>query len=182
MKKINLSIYLLFILSSIKCISHSGVIKNPEYDIKLNLKEVKFNGDSSVLYFYLKNKTNDTLIFPNKYVQVDLVLEDKEIYKSNHVRAKILYPLVDYQNDEQKTKILNSNCRPLLDIKHYCFLAKGDSILIPVDITNMGYTGFKKDKQYKIKIELRVSNEIKKYCAKIWSGFSESDYFVIQWQ
>lgn len=130
----------------------------------------------------LVNNTDSDMLIPIRHMKAQMLFLDesvtpKVIISPNYAFDKIKFSKL---NNKKRLKIIDDLCLPYLDEKDYRVLKAKEVFVYRCNLDN--YSNFKKQKIYELKIKFQLTDRIKKYCPKFWSGTLESDLFKIEYK
>lgn len=170
-------IQLLFFSPCKNSINIAKEVGSPLLSIKL---DSIIQVENPILLFKLKNTTNDTIIFPRKYIHVNFNFKDSSIHRVNRLTVKMSYPVSDFQklSSINKNLVLKFFCKPYVNDEDFVIVYPQDIMLLKYDLKELGFKGFNRKKSYIGEIKIHSSNEIKKFCPRIWSGEITGEFTV----
>lgn len=153
-------------------------------DLKIIIKNSSLNllQDSFYVKVYYVNNFEDEILLPLKDIKPYFQFQNDEIKQNYIVNVNEGFPELRFKSlkEKKRQKIIKNNCEPHIKIKDYHKLSINDTLCKLYDLKDLKYIGFNSDEEYKFVMKVYISDEIKKYCPKIWSGTIISDTILLK--
>lgn len=153
-----------------------------ETDLKIKVESFYRIENDLQFKIELVNATESSMLIPIRHMKPLLLFSDENIRPKTIVSPNYAFDKIMFSNlsNKKRLKIIEDLCMPFLDEKDFKVLKPRSSYIFTCKLDN--YSTIKKLKEYELKVRFQLTDRIKKYCPKFWSGTIESRKFKIEIQ
>ncbi len=130
----------------------------------------------------LINNTNNDMLIPIRHMKAQMLFLDESVKSEIIISPNYAFDKIKFSklNNKKRLKIIDELCLPFLDEKNYRILRAKEAFIYACKLDN--YSNINKPQKYALRVKFQLTDRIKKYCPKFWSGTVESNLFEIQYE